>query len=344
VRIAVVIPLFNGAAWIADTLRSVRAQELAASEVVVVDDGSTDGSADIVRGFEGVHLLKNPRKGSVVARNFGLARTDAPVVAFLDQDDLWHAGHLRGLAGALECHPEAPAAASAGVRYWGIPPQLSATATTTQRLDDWETFPFVSRLQYGPSALLLRRAQLAAVGGWDERHTGMADWHLWLKLCTLAPFVQTDGRTVAKRQHPDSQGRRVRADPSAYFRFRYDVLKDALEYRQSTPRAAEDSAVFTRRLAALAQLRNIADAMMTAAKPRRIARPARDIERALRDFPAEHLRLAFLLLISVLSPTYDTPDHHGPRGEPLRELLDEWPVDAPRTRAALAAVVAELES
>ena len=83
--------------------------------------------------------------------------------------------------------------------------------------------------------------------------------------------------------------------------------------------------------------------MLAAARPLVIARPAYDVEWALRDFPAEHLPLVFLLLISILSPTYDAPTDHGPHSEPLRELLSEWPADAPRTRGALAAVVAELE-
>jgi glycosyltransferase involved in cell wall biosynthesis len=75
--VAVIIPLWNGAAWISRTLGSVLAQDLRPDEVVV-DDGSSDGSPNIVRGYPGVTFLKNPDKGSSSARNFGLARTTAP--------------------------------------------------------------------------------------------------------------------------------------------------------------------------------------------------------------------------------------------------------------------------
>src|SRR4051794_18884275 len=108
--IAVITPLYNGARWIESTLRSVLAQSLPAAEVVVVDDGSSDGSTAILQTYSGVTLIKkNPSKGSNTARSFGLSQTSSPVIAFLDQDDIWHPDHLRRLSAALMRDVSAPA-------------------------------------------------------------------------------------------------------------------------------------------------------------------------------------------------------------------------------------------
>ena len=110
--VAVIITLFNGAKWIRQTLKSVLSQEHPPIEVVVVDDGSEDDSPDIVRSFPRVTLLRNPNKGANSACEFGFRQTKAPLVTFLDHDDIWHPSHLRILSSILEQNPECSAAFS----------------------------------------------------------------------------------------------------------------------------------------------------------------------------------------------------------------------------------------
>ena len=100
-----VVPLFNGAAHIAETLTSIQRQTLPATQVIVVDDGSTDDGADIARAHPiEATVVSQPNRGVAVARNHGLSLVTGRWVAFLDQDDLWHPEHLHRTLTWLDQH------------------------------------------------------------------------------------------------------------------------------------------------------------------------------------------------------------------------------------------------
>ncbi|MCB9900484.1 MAG: glycosyltransferase family 2 protein [Planctomycetes bacterium] len=108
--VAVVIPVRDGAAYLDEALASVFAQTLPPSEVVVVDDGSTDGSADVARAHDArVRVIPQPPLGAGAARNRGVESTTAPWLAFLDADDLWVPHKLATQHEALARQPEAVA-------------------------------------------------------------------------------------------------------------------------------------------------------------------------------------------------------------------------------------------
>jgi len=96
---SIVIPLYNKAPHVADALRSVLGQSFPATEIIVVDDGSTDGGAEVVGGFlgAGVVLLRQNNAGVSAARNIGASRANCGYVAFLDADDAWGPEHLATL-------------------------------------------------------------------------------------------------------------------------------------------------------------------------------------------------------------------------------------------------------
>ncbi len=103
----VVIPLFNGAPHIEETLNSVAGQSMSAAAVIVVDDGSTDDGAERARRHAvGATVIEQPNLGVAVARNHGLAATRTRWVTFLDQDDLWHPEHLDRAITWLKEHPD----------------------------------------------------------------------------------------------------------------------------------------------------------------------------------------------------------------------------------------------
>ncbi|MDZ7596225.1 MAG: glycosyltransferase family A protein [Thiobacillus sp.] len=89
-RLSVVIPAFNSAATLARAIESARAQSWPAHEIIVVDDGSTDATAEIAAGFDGVRLIRQKNSGVSVARNAGAAAASGDWLAFLDADD-WYA-------------------------------------------------------------------------------------------------------------------------------------------------------------------------------------------------------------------------------------------------------------
>ncbi|MFZ5504634.1 MAG: glycosyltransferase family 2 protein, partial [Pseudomonadota bacterium] len=93
--ISVVMPVFNGAAHLAEALDSVLVQSLPAARVVVVDDGSTDGSAALLQHYgDRITLVSQTNHGQAHARRTGAAAAGGELIAFIDQDDLWDADKL----------------------------------------------------------------------------------------------------------------------------------------------------------------------------------------------------------------------------------------------------------
>lgn len=214
-KVAVIIPLYNGARWIRATLSAVLRQSLPPAEVVVVDDGSTDGSPDIVREFPTVRLLRNPQKGANLARRLGCEATTAPYVALLDQDDLWHPHHLLHLARWLEARPGCRAVSSTECDLSRrIPrPAWNLTDMTRVRNDAWGHFPFGPRVGT-PSAVLMRRESLEEIGGWNTEFPGMADYYAWLGLSANGTpdggMALCRGCTMARRRHQFSYSAALR--------------------------------------------------------------------------------------------------------------------------------------
>lgn len=99
--VSVIIPAYAAAKTIGETLESVLSQTMPALEVIVVDDGSPDSTADVVRGFPGVRLVSQSNSGPGPALNTGVAAASGDVLAFLDADDLWTRGALSAQTAAL---------------------------------------------------------------------------------------------------------------------------------------------------------------------------------------------------------------------------------------------------
>src|SRR6476620_6499015 len=87
--VSAIVPLFNGRRFIRAAIDSILAQELKPREIVVVDDGSTDGGGCLLSGYPEVRVIPQPNCGEAAARNRGVQESKEPMVAFLDQDDLW---------------------------------------------------------------------------------------------------------------------------------------------------------------------------------------------------------------------------------------------------------------
>ena len=104
--VSVIIPVYNGGRYLAEAIESVLDQNYCPIEVIVVDDGSTDGSADVARSFsESVHYFYQPNQGVAAARNAGINNSSGELIAFLDADDLWAHNKLSVQVDCLLMHP-----------------------------------------------------------------------------------------------------------------------------------------------------------------------------------------------------------------------------------------------
>ena len=103
--VSVVIPVYNAARFLADAIRSVQAQRHPRIEIIVVDDGSTDGSGEVARSFAGVRCLRQANGGIAAARNAGVHEARGNLLAFLDADDLWTPGKLALQLDVLRADP-----------------------------------------------------------------------------------------------------------------------------------------------------------------------------------------------------------------------------------------------
>lgn len=206
--ITVVIPTFNQARYLADAIRSALAQTHPALEIIVIDDGSTDATPDIVKGFhEHVRYIRQPNQGLAGARNAGIAAAGGDFIALLDSDDVWRPDHLALLATAAVRWPEAVAWISSGACIDAAGrdlPQSSGHAASSATWIDRRQLLRANAII--PSAALLHRERLVQCGGFatDPRIHGCEDWDLWLRLSLDGALLSLPAASVGYRLHPSS--------------------------------------------------------------------------------------------------------------------------------------------
>jgi glycosyltransferase involved in cell wall biosynthesis/SAM-dependent methyltransferase len=198
--IAVVIPTFNHAAFLADAIQSARDQSRPPDEIIVVDDGSEDDPALVVRQFPNVRFIRRDNGGLSAARNTGLAATDADKVVFLDADDLLHRVAIEAALQAFERTPRAVFVYGAHRRVDSVGnvlvPHRYAAIGTQPYLD------FLRCNMIGMHATVVYdRRQLAASGGFDESLRRCEDYDVYLRLAQAGEVASHDTVVADYRWH-----------------------------------------------------------------------------------------------------------------------------------------------
>lgn len=189
--VSVVIPTYNASRWIGETLESVLAQDFTDFEIIVVDDGSTDDTAQVVAGYgERVCCIHKPNGGAGSARNVGIRAARGEYVAFVDADDLWAKEKLRlqlnllSRTGVAWVYSDALAFDDEnGVslyRLGRLVRQCSGDILESLFLADFIPSP----------TPIIRRTVFEHVGFFDENKTYQttADWDMWLKIAAHYPI------------------------------------------------------------------------------------------------------------------------------------------------------------
>jgi glycosyltransferase involved in cell wall biosynthesis len=206
-QFSVIIPAFNVAATVADTIESVLAQTSADFETVVVDDGSTDSTRAVLERYaDRIKIVSQKNRGLSGARNAGARAATARWFALLDGDDTWTLDKLEQVSRALPLNPEAvmffsdatcfdPTGTIAGGAY--MPPELAHPPSREEVMN--------GRSQILPSSTVIRRDAWERAGGFSEEFrgaSGFEDVWFWLLLSEQGPFAYLPLRLVNYRVAP----------------------------------------------------------------------------------------------------------------------------------------------
>jgi glycosyltransferase involved in cell wall biosynthesis len=172
--ISCIIPVFNGERYLREAIGRILQQTYHPVEIIVADDGSTDGTASVVAGYdEQVMYLQQPHAGPAAARNLGLSIARGEFVAFLDADDLWHLEKLTRQMARFQARPELDLCITHIQNFWS--PELQEEVAHFDQHPLSQPFP-----GYVAQTLLARRALFNAAGQFNPalQHGGVKDWFL----------------------------------------------------------------------------------------------------------------------------------------------------------------------
>jgi hypothetical protein len=183
VNVSIIIPAYNAAQTISETLESVLAQTCPNWEAIVVDDGSADATAEIAKSFaerdSRIRVISQPNGGESAARNAGLGQARYDWLLFLDADDWISASHLERLTDELISNPELDAVHCGSVRI-----ALDGTHVADDYLPpSGDMFPTLARRAAFPvNACIVRRSLVEEVGKFDTSLKKSPDWDLWQRI------------------------------------------------------------------------------------------------------------------------------------------------------------------
>jgi glycosyltransferase involved in cell wall biosynthesis len=186
--VSCIVPVYNGARFLAEALNSILAQTLPPAQIIVVDDGSTDGTAEVAAAFASrIEYVKQPNAGPGSARNRGIGMAGGSFLSFLDADDLWHPEKLERQLRALDSNPAAGISLTYVQNFW-----TEELAHERERLKD-HAFSKPT-LGYVCQCLLARRSVFDLVGRFDEtkRIGEDTDWFLRARFAGVANENLTD--------------------------------------------------------------------------------------------------------------------------------------------------------
>ncbi len=207
-RISVIIPAYNAAKWLPTAVESVCSQSRPADEILIVDDGSTDGTGDICGTFAGnVRYVRRENGGLSAARNTGVASTSGEWLLFLDADDTLVPGALAALARTAETTTAGVVygfvlqrrAEAVEIRLHGLPYAVGDPPHPAKAHFWWTPIPTAG-------AALIRRSLNSEVGGFDENFRQVEDAEYWLRCGVIASFAHCDALVLDKSCSPDSLG------------------------------------------------------------------------------------------------------------------------------------------
>ena len=233
-HISVIIPVFNAEKTIQETIESVLNQTFSNFELIVINDGSTDSTLDIIASIQDprIKIFSYPNSGPNHSRNRGISHASGEYVSFLDADDLWTPNKLNDQLKALQDNPQAAFAYS-----WtdSIDESGQFFRVGGHRIVNGDVFTQLVLNDFIESGSnpLIRRQALIEVGGFDESLPAAQDWDMWLRLAAHYHFVVVPSVQILYRVQANSWSCNVTRMEAASLRViekAYAHAPDSIQY------------------------------------------------------------------------------------------------------------------
>jgi len=234
-RVSVIIPTYNRKAFVLEAVGSVLAQTYGDYELIVVDDGSADGTGEALKRYE-EHLqyLYQENQGVSAARNCGLAHAQGAFIAFLDSDDLWLPKKLELQVAFMDRQTEAQICYTDEI--WIRHGKRVNPKKRHAKYSGWVYPHCLPLCIISPSSALMRRGLFEQVGAFNPALPVCEDYDLWLRVAACFPVSFIPQRLIIKRGgHPDQLSRQ----PWGNDRYRVMALAKILETGVLTPELRE---------------------------------------------------------------------------------------------------------
>ncbi len=206
-QVSVIIPTYNRAGCLRGAVDSVLAQEFRGFELIVVDDGSTDETPQLLREYgSSIRVLRQENRGVSAARNAGIAASRGELIAFLDSDDAWLPGKLARQVEFFRQNPEILICQTE--ELWVKNGRRVNPGQRHRKRGGMIFEPSLALCLVSPSAVMLRRELFEQVGLFDERLPACEDYDLWLRVSCRFPVGLIETPLIIKRGgHADQLSR-----------------------------------------------------------------------------------------------------------------------------------------
>jgi glycosyltransferase involved in cell wall biosynthesis len=231
--VSVVMTLYNSERFIGEAIESVLAQTYTDREIIVIDDGSTDGSAAVVQRFGGVVRYEyQPNRGAAAATNAGVRLSSGEYIAFLESDDVWQPAMLADKMAVFESRPEI-GAVNNDLQYVSEQGVVEHDLIRGWRPDESFARTFLKGFNFMLSSLMLRRSAFAAAGPFDEGFVkaGFQDIEWYARLMQVTTVHYIPRPLTLFRRHGDRIPDEIQSRNERYLldrlweRFQHDPLK-----------------------------------------------------------------------------------------------------------------------
>jgi glycosyltransferase involved in cell wall biosynthesis len=209
-QVSVIIPTYNSAQYLIAAVESVLAQTFKDFEILVIDDGSTDNTSEVIKQFKDcVRYIKQENQGVSVARNRGIKESCGKYVAFLDADDIWMPTKLERQIEVLKENPKSNACYTEYIAFSGDmkPTELKRLRTGGYVLND---LLLRGNVVGPPSALLGERQLFEKLGGFDSNLSLCADWDMWIRLALMTELTFLKEPLIKYRLHDSNMSKNVK--------------------------------------------------------------------------------------------------------------------------------------